>query len=399
MSDESGQLFFKPVHQQEIEFYESAFKDHPDFAAIMPPFYGTLSRNEPTKLSSEGSTPTESGSSHEEASTSESPAETPATPNNPDVDWVPNKNRRLDTHQYIVLENASTGYTHANILDAKLGVRLWADDAPQAKKRRFDQIANETTHKNFGFRIAGMRVYHANASVPEQKQGKKPAFEVEGDYKVYDKDYGRYYVDDDNLKEALRGYVFNEAAGIDEELGKAVCAAFVHDLEKIRDALENEESRMYSASCLFIFEGDGNMLRRSIEAQNRRVEALEQAASAAALRKNEKVDAGVSRQDSGVCLEDEPVEVAVLPTIGEHAAVQVNGTPGATTVVQMTSDASCLQADGSDDDEEEEEVEQRACGVQLIDFAHAQWRPGLGPDENSLKGVRSLIKLFKELAE
>ncbi|KAJ2904757.1 Inositol polyphosphate kinase [Zalerion maritima] len=418
MSDEDGQFFFKPVTQKEVDFYQSAQQGHELFREVMPLFMGVMDGGD-QQLVSEGSTPTESSSTVEETSAPASatpsekgtpaPQETPAAKEAPSTkstaaaeeDWVPNKNRRLNTHKYLALENSSYGYTCANILDAKLGYRLWADDAPRKKKERFDQIAEETTHKNFGFRIAGMRVYHANASTPEVKEGMKPAFEVEGDYKVYDKDFGRNYVNDENVKDALRSFVFNEAAGIDKELGKAVCGAFVRDLEKIKDALETEESRMYSASCLFVFEGDGNILRRSIQKQNEKVEAIEREIAAVEAgektveqptaqpmaKKNDKLDSGVFRQDSGIGMDDgEEPEVAVLQTIGENE--------NATITIAVNGGG-----DEDEDEDEEEEEEHRVCGVQLIDFAHARWTPGQGPDENSLKGVRCLLKLFKELAD
>ncbi|KAI9894990.1 MAG: hypothetical protein M1814_000212 [Vezdaea aestivalis] len=53
------------------------------------------------------------------------------------------------------------------------------------------------------------------------------------------------------------------------------------------------------------------------------------------------------------------------------------------------------------DDSSEEEAESRlkSYTVKMIDFAHAKWTPGLGPDENVLKGVRSVRKLLEEMAE
>lgn len=384
MCDEDGYLFFKPVHQQEIDFYEEAQARHPEFATVMPPFYGVLCSGDKTALS-DSSTPTQSESESKKA----------------DEEWVPNKNRRLDTHQYIVLENASRGFKHANILDAKLGLVLYDEKAPQAKKDRFDKIANETTHKNFNFRIAGMRVYHAASTPPETKENKKPAFRVEDDYRIYDKDYGRNYVNDDNLLEALRGYVFNESAGIDEELGKQVCAAFVQDLEKIEHALANEHSRMFSASCLFVFEGDGPTLRECIKARKaKEAERLDLGTNQAGVSLKKTVIGEkpsdyhtASRQDSGIGLVAEEEErIFFSSAMTTTVSVSTNGQG-------LDGDNAELDLTGLSDDEEEEEEElPKVCGVQLIDFAHATWLPGAGPDTNSLKGVQSLMKLFKQLS-
>jgi hypothetical protein len=56
-------------------------------------------------------------------------------------------------------------------------------------------------------------------------------------------------------------------------------------------------------------------------------------------------------------------------------------------------------AEDDDDDEDEDQPEPKIHDVRLIDFAHAQWTPGQGPDENALQGVRSVLKILIELAE
>jgi 1D-myo-inositol-tetrakisphosphate 5-kinase/inositol-polyphosphate multikinase len=74
--------------------------------------------------------------------------------------------------------------------------------------------------------------------------------------------------------------------------------------------------------------------------------------------------------------------------------------------VGKTASRSNIRVDSGicmdDDDELLEDAEEPALpklfSVKLIDFAHATWTPGQGPDENSLKGVRSLIRIFEELA-
>lgn len=255
--------------------------------------------------------------------------------------WVPNRGKKIRTDKAVVLENASFGFKQANILDVKLGVRLWADDAPPEKKRRFDKISQETTHDKLGFRIAGMRVYRGSVDAAE--------LDEEG-YKIYDKDYGRFFVKADNVAAELRHFIFNKAAGIDGELGEAVCAAFASDLARVRDVISRHESRIYSSSLLFIFEGDGEALRRAIEENN----AL---AEAAAAHGSPSSDRTAKRIDSGIGLDEE-----------------------------------------SDDSEHVQASLPHVYTLKLIDFAHAQWTPGLGPDENVLGGVRSLERIFQDMA-
>lgn len=233
--------------------------------------------------------------------------------------------RKISTNQAVVLENAASGFVKPNILDVKLGIRLYADDASPEKKARFDKVTEETTHKTLGFRIAGMRVWQGEGAVGE-------GIDDEG-YKVYDKNFGRLSVTDDNIEAAIESFIFSHSAGIDEDLGRLVCQAFLTDCERIQAVMEAKESRMFSASLLFVFEGDGVSLRA----------AMEEASTAA------------------------PV---------------VNGNDSA-----------------SDEDEDEEPTGPKVYAVHMIDFAHATWTPGHGPDENSLFGVRSVAKILRKLSE
>jgi inositol-polyphosphate multikinase len=341
MCDPEGGLFIKPCVQSEIDFYQFATRRHPDFAEIMPLFMGTLSLSDSAEVSSvEGETlgPIALGNELSEklpAILSEK-VETAVKDN---ITWVPSNNKKIKTDLAVVLDNASSGFKQPNILDVKLGVRLWADDAPLQKKQRFDQISSETTHKDFGFRIAGMRVYRGSENDDELDQ--------EG-YKIYDKDYGRISVNNDNLVDAIRSFVFNESAGIDAELGQAVCAAFARDIRRVEEVMSRHETRMYSSSLLFVFEGDGDSLRRAIDENNELVEVAD--------RTGMKPVRTTTRIDSGIGMED-------------------------------------------DDFDPEEQTLPKIYTLKLIDFAHAKFTPGEGPDENSLKGVRSLARIFDDLSK
>ncbi|KAH7324694.1 inositol polyphosphate kinase-domain-containing protein [Stachybotrys elegans] len=338
LQDEDGHLFVKPCTQTEVNFYESANRDFPEFADLMPLFMGTLQLTDPAEAAAgQVDSATAQVISEQVASVAAGAASAPA----PDASakpssWVPNKSKKIKTDQAVVLDNASAGFKHPNILDAKMGVRLWADDAPIEKKERFDKITASTTHKNLGFRIAGMRVYRGSENSEELD---------DHEYKVYNKDYGRYNVNEDNVVQEFRKFVFNKSAGIDEELGKAVCEAIVHDLKKIKDILERHESRMYSASVLFVMEGHGETLREAIEENNE-----------AAFRVRDKES---KRIDSGIAMEE----------------------------------------DEDIDDDSDAPSGPQMYAVKLIDFAHAEWTPGQGPDENVLIGVRSLIRIFEEMAK
>ena len=315
LSDVNRELFIKPCTPAEIAFYESSIAEHPDFAMFMPTYMGNLTL-----------------STHQNGSLPEQGAALIAEQKQPSRPLTPSKRgaKKIVTNMALVLENAAAGFKRPNILDVKLGVRLWADDAAQEKKTRFDLVTEQTTHKIYGFRIAGMRVWQGSDI-------KNDSFDIDEEgYRIYDKDYGRLIINNDNIADAFRDFLFTKSAGIDEELGKLVAQAFVTDLLQIQKTLESKESRMYSASLLFVFEGDGQALRAAMEEASRSPGAV------------------------------------------------INGINGYGDV------------DG-DSDSDEEDRSPKVYAVKIIDFAHAQWLPGMGPDENSLLGVRNVIKILKEL--
>ncbi|CZR63440.1 related to transcriptional regulator ARG82 [Phialocephala subalpina] len=363
LCDVDGELFIKPCTPAEIAFYESSVASHPSFAEFMPTFLGTLTLDEQTNGTSTSIEEAgaallakHNGTSIEEASATILAAEEASaailfngsdtngtailsngtnTPIEIITNGVPRAKhaipsteppiktgKRIITNLAVVLENAAHGFIKPNILDVKLGVRLWADDAPLEKQIRFDKVTSETTHKDLGFRVAGMRVWQG---------GKREGEDVDEEgYKVFNKDYGRFDLHTGNVHEAFTNFLFSEKAGVDEELGKLVAQAFLADLEKIEAVLAGQESRMFSASLLFVFEGDGKALRTAME--------------------------------------------------------------------EASSPSTMVNGDEEDEDEDEDEVPvPKIYTVKVIDFAHAEWVPGQGPDENALLGVRSVSKILENI--
>jgi 1D-myo-inositol-tetrakisphosphate 5-kinase/inositol-polyphosphate multikinase len=358
LCDPDGELFIKPCTAQEIGFYESAKAEHPDFAELMPVYMGTLQLNDATDINSINEQipgVADHISQHMKEEVVKMAHEIQPQPQSTvdlHADWAPSVTKKIVTNTAIVLENAAHGYKHPNILDVKLGTRLWADDAPLKKRARFDKIASETTHGDLGFRIAGMRVYKGTTDKSELD---------EEDYLIYDKEFGKTQVKTHNVASAFKKFIFNESAKVDEELGKAVARAFLDDLRRVEQVLAAEESRMYSASLLFVFEGDGEALRACVE----------ETSASTTLSDKGNLDSGsadgrsTARVDSGIAVDE---------------------------------DGEMIAAAAEDESDMEDDLP-RAYSLKLIDFAHAEWTPGQGPDENSLKGVRSLIRIFEELAD
>jgi inositol-polyphosphate multikinase len=314
LSDASGSVVVKPCTTAEVAFYESA-SSHPDFAAYMPTYMGTLKMSSAACADEAAAASSQSVGNAAALGTASSLA--------PD-DPGPMRGKKLETGLSIVLENIASPFKKPNILDVKLGAQLWDDGASLQKRERLDKVAAGTTSKSLGFRIAGMKVWQG-----EDKRN-DPLVDATG-YRVYNKFYGREF-SADNVIEGFREFLFVPTAGIDNDLGRAIASTFLKQVQGIQKALEAQETRMYSASILFVYEGDAEALREA--------------------------------------LEEEPSRAS-----------------------------STVQADRDDqDDDDEEEDRRKAFAVKLIDFAHATWTPGLGPDENALQGVRSTAKILRDLA-
>lgn len=154
------------------------------------------------------------------------------------------------------------------------------------------------------------------------------------EYQVYDKWYGRAF----NTGNVITGFQDYYAGVIKEEHAKIVMERQLEKVLQIQAVLEGQESRMISSSLLFVYEGDSEALEKALEAE--RLAALKQ------------------------------------PRDDEH------------------------EDEDEDDDEEEEEEEEDVLQVEdvkIIDFAHATWTPGEGPDQNALQGVYSIVSLLKKM--
>jgi inositol-polyphosphate multikinase len=262
--------------------------------------------------------------------------------------WKPSGGKKIDTGLAIVLENVAHGFTHPNILDVKLGARLWADDAPAAKRQKLDDACRQTTSGSLGFRIAGMTVWKGSSVDSKPEGPPEKHVEVKNGYKRYGKPYGRSFTKE-NVKNGFIEYFggTNADGKLRARRSKLITRRIARELESIIYVLENEESRMYSASILMVYEGDEQALENALkEERTRDTQARAQTPEGEPSRKTEGDD-----------------------------------------------------DDDDNDDDENEKSDPKVHDMRLIDFAHAQWTPGQGPDENALQGVRSVLKILNEIAE
>ncbi|KAK3400361.1 hypothetical protein B0T20DRAFT_452448 [Sordaria brevicollis] len=380
--DSQGELFIKPCTEQELSFYKTANESHPAFADLMPVFMGELELNDMTDVQDVNEQlPGVSDMIPEQ--TKEKLVESVKEQADPKKEKE-KKSTKIKTNKSVVLENTAYGYSRPNILDAKLGSVLYADDASDEKKARFRKISEKSTSGSHGFRIAGMRVYKGGK--PDKNQDVD-----EYGYVVSNKMYGRDTVSGENLVEAMRRFIFNPQAGIDDELGKIIAGLFLNDLRRVEEVLASEESRMFSASLLFTFEGDGNALRAALDRTRADMEGEQQK------KEDGPYPPGLSasRVDSGIEMDDEgqmvfPINAAISQNMMLGNLAQAPGSQGMQLVADSDDESMSASSDG--------EVP-RIYSLKLIDFAHAEFTPGQGPDENVLHGVRSLIKIFEELAD
>lgn len=333
MSDESGSLVIKPCVAAEVDFYEVSNAEHPEFAQLMPTFMGSLQRGQSKELQDHLTTAASQSAGHE-AIVLPSALETETdVKDTKDVAEINNplRGKKLDTGLAIVLENVLAGFQKPNFVDVKLGKRLWADDAPPAKRAKLDNVASQTTSGSLGFRIAGMKVWQPEGS---------------GEYKVFDKFYGRNLTSD-NVKDAFSTFLCLDQKTESPELLRDIISNIEEAVESIEQIIANQESRMYSASLLFVYEGDPQARKEALDS------AIAQTAQ--------------DRDSDGL----------------------LDKSQGGTRVEGGDTD--------EDDDEEDEQAEPKLFDIKMIDFAHAEWTPGQGSDENMLVGIRSVRKILKTL--
>ncbi|RHZ73980.1 hypothetical protein CDV55_108371 [Aspergillus turcosus] len=399
----SGSFIAKPCTPQEVAFYESSAL-HPAFREFIPTYIGTLSSADQQGPFALTAAAQQSGAivlpTAEDSSSSATPttAETPKLGLNAELGsngadankpWVPSGGKKLETGLSIVLENVACGFKRPNVLDVKLGARLWADDAPPAKRAKLEAVAKETTSGSLGFRIAGMKIWtgahgetdeggrtNPYATKHEGIEGARGEVVEKDGYKRYDKWYGRSF-NEKNVKEGFETFLAGAKAGAVDR-SKLIARRLADELRRVQSILESEESRMYSSSVLIVYEGDPEAMEQALEEEKKPRD-----------RSSEEPDD--EDEEFDFALQEDGSFGVVNLQVGQEGIPQ--------QAININLDAETAQLGEIDFEEEEDEDEPpKVHDLRLIDFAHASWTPGQGPDENVLMGVRSLIRLLDELA-
>lgn len=192
LATEDNELVIKPCTESEIAFYSKAGRRMSQLKTVIPLFYGTLAiANPETARALQENDTLELAQLAAQQQTSSTSASSPASP----PTSVPSRGKRLNTGQAIVLENLAASFERPNIMDIKLGIRLWADDAPPEKRRKLDAVSAETTSGSLGLRVAGMKVWQPHlAHTPDE-------------YKIYDKNYGRQF-DERTIRQPFKEFLY-----------------------------------------------------------------------------------------------------------------------------------------------------------------------------------------------
>ena len=391
----SGSLIAKPCTAEEVAFYESSAL-HPAFRDFIPAYIGTLSsadqqQQDPLALAAAQQT----GAVVLPEPDSSSSATTPRPSAGTSSASTPSGGRKIQTELSIVLENVASGFKRPNVLDVKLGARLWADDARPEKRARLDAVSKETTSSSLGFRICGMKVWTGVNGESEEgsrtnpyetkhegKEGVKGEVIEKNGYKRYDKWYGRSF-NETNVQEGFETFLAGANLG-GANYSKLVAGRLAGDLKRLQQAIETEESRIFSSSVLIVYEGDPEALEHALEEEKK------------ALSKPPNQN-GEDDEDE----DEEEISLEELQQDGTLELVDVNnlGQPGIPQqAININIGPETAQLADLDDEDEDEEDPPKVHDLRLIDFAHANWTPGQGPDENVLAGVRNLVKVLDGLS-
>ena len=183
------------------------------------------------------------------------------------------------------------------------------------------------------------------------------------------------------------GFVFytnyGSAKAGEIDRSQLVAKRLAEELRNVQQVLESEESRMYSSSVLVVYEGDPSAMEHALEEEKKIPDP--------ATQDDEEDDGDDEDEDVGFEISEEALELVDVQLPG--------GMPQKAINISIDPQSAQMPALGSGEDDEDEEEIPKVHDLRLIDFAHAQWTPGEGPDENVLQGIRNLIKVFEELAE
>lgn len=238
------------------------------------------------------------------------------------------------SHKFLLLENVTDQFEHPCILDLKIGLRSYGDDATEEKKRSHKAKIQGTTSAKLGVRVCGMQIYRPD----------KERFICRNKY------YGRR-LSEEGLRQAVEEFVFNGC-----KLRIEVVLAIMKEIKDLIKTLSELDSyRFFGSSLLLIYEGSDTFSEKE---EQRRLSMEDKAFS---LGKNAhfktvetKVNAATQTEQPFVCHDGELQRLPKGVELHED-----NKSSGSDSVMGSDSDVDSLLGSCTEEDAEAADMEGR----------------------------------------
>mmetsp|Transcript_3891 Transcript_3891/g.5556 ORF Transcript_3891/g.5556 Transcript_3891/m.5556 type:complete len:412 (+) Transcript_3891:159-1394(+) len=228
----------KPIQKNELEFYKHIQAKIPELVPFVPRYLGVVNMD----YGELPPTPTLERGSSKKIGIKTAPRESESAEFNRFNSWGlrchQKKKESLKNRpgiQYIRLEDLTLPFSRPNILDLKIGTRVYGvGDDPQKIKRKIQKSA-QTTSRTLGLRLCGMQVYNTN----------------DDGYKFHDKFFGRN-LDEKGFQRCIEEF-FTSANG---HIRVKVMRKLASRIEMLLNVVSEQKSfQFFSSSLLFICEG------------------------------------------------------------------------------------------------------------------------------------------------
>mmetsp|Transcript_10973 Transcript_10973/g.20178 ORF Transcript_10973/g.20178 Transcript_10973/m.20178 type:complete len:405 (-) Transcript_10973:282-1496(-) len=222
----------KPIQKNELEFYKHVEENIPHLVPFIPRYLGVVTVNH-YQLPP---TPTDMKNDREVSKHTSETAEFNRF-NQWGLRCHQKKKQALKNRSminYIRLEDLTLPFSRPNILDLKIGTRVYGvGDDPKKVQRKIAKSAATTT-KTLGLRLCGMQVYNSH----------------DDGYTFRDKFYGRN-LDENGLIHSIDEFFTNEKGH-----RKKILDNFITQILKLLTVISEQKSfQFFSSSLLFICEG------------------------------------------------------------------------------------------------------------------------------------------------
>jgi hypothetical protein len=193
----------------------------------------------------------------------------------------------------VVLENLAYGYDEPCIVDIKLGTVLYHDSATPEKRERMEKVAQETTSGSLGFRVCGMKVCLFTLLIGFYLiisfRGGQVYDLGPGQYRVFDKHYGRGLTADSIQDRFLEDYL---------QGSQILANKFYLEVDRIISVMEKASVELISSSLLLIYDAkDLSMTNKDSNVTPKITARLIDFAQSTILQQKDKLGGTVGRDE------------------------------------------------------------------------------------------------------